>query len=234
MSALRDAGLAAPWYVFAVVGSLVALLLVGLCAALTRRLARGRALLQPDATPPVVPATHAWFLRINLVQLAGFGALKLALIPRLANVHWGAPTLLDVVVAPVAAILLTDVMYWVWHRMLHTDLLWQIHRVHHHVGAPRSASDTYYEHPIDFFVGSLVTLLPLAVLPIHILGLLAAVLAQTLLGIAHHSGRDLPGLLGARGHDLHHAGRAGNYAQNFGLVDHLFGTAIRDDDPASS
>jgi sterol desaturase/sphingolipid hydroxylase (fatty acid hydroxylase superfamily) len=233
MNALREAALAAPWFMFAIVGPLVAFALVGLCAALTRLLGRGRPLLQPDAAPRSVPAIHALYLRINLVQLGSFGALKLYVIPRLPNIHWGAPTLLDTVVAAIAAILLTDLTYWAFHRLMHTELLWPLHRVHHDVLAPRRASDTYDEHPLDFFVGSILTLLPLAIVPIHIAGLLAAVFVQTLLGIAHHSGRDLPGALGVRGHDLHHSGGHGNYALNFALVDHLCGTAVDDNGDGS-
>jgi sterol desaturase/sphingolipid hydroxylase (fatty acid hydroxylase superfamily) len=226
--ALREAALRLPAATFLVTGPAVSLLLVGLVAALTALAARGRAPLQPGAAARPAPMPHDAFLTINIAQLCLFGTAKLYLIPRLPSVRWGAPTLWDTVVAAGAAMLMTDLLYWAWHRLLHTDLLWRrVHYVHHEVTAPGKVSDTYYEHPLEFFVGSTLTLLPLAVLPMHVAGLFLAVFLQALLGVAHHAGRDLPAALSARGHDLHHERCAGNYAQSFSLVDRLFGTAVR-------
>jgi sterol desaturase/sphingolipid hydroxylase (fatty acid hydroxylase superfamily) len=47
--------------------------------------------------------------------------------------------------------------------------------------------------------------------------------------VAYHSGHEIriPAIFTARRHDDHHRYYRGNYAQNFALVDMVFGTVIR-------
>lgn len=169
-------------------------------------------------------------LATNYTLLAGFGGATLFCLARLHNISWGAPTVVNTVVGVALVLLGNDVLYYGYHRLMHTDFFWdRLHSTHHEARSPGGLRDTFYEHPLDFFFGTLCAVLPLAVVPIHIAAAVTALFLQTFLAVAYHSGHEIrvPKLFTARRHDDHHRFYRGNYAQNFALVDLIFGTVIR-------
>jgi sterol desaturase/sphingolipid hydroxylase (fatty acid hydroxylase superfamily) len=128
---------------------------------------------------------------------------------------------------------MNDLFYWVYHGAVHKNrtLYRYIHYMHHEIRTPTGgALDTYYEHPLDFVFGTTCALAPLVLTPgIHIFGVFVHLLSNTVIAIADHSGRDISagwGIFAAVDHDVHHQFGYGNFAQNFSVIDHLFGTHI--------
>jgi sterol desaturase/sphingolipid hydroxylase (fatty acid hydroxylase superfamily) len=138
-------------------------------------------------------------------------------------------TVVNTALAVVLVMLGNDLLYYAYHRLMHTDFFWyRLHHIHHEAQSPGGLRDTFYEHPLDFFFGTLCAVLPLAIVPIHIAAAVTCLFLQTFLAVAYHSGHEIrvPKIFTARRHDDHHRFYRGNYAQNFALVDMLFGTMI--------
>jgi sterol desaturase/sphingolipid hydroxylase (fatty acid hydroxylase superfamily) len=162
--------------------------------------------------------------------LSGFGGTTLYGLAHLPNVSWGGATVVNTALAVVLVLLGNDLLYWAYHRLMHTDFFWyRLHYIHHESRSPGGLRDTFYEHPLDFFFGTLCAVLPLAIVPIHFAAAVTCLFLQTFLAVAYHSGHEIrvPAIFTARRHDDHHRYYRGNYAQNFALVDMLFGTMIR-------
>lgn len=169
-------------------------------------------------------------LAVNYTLLAGFAGSMLYGMAHLPNMSWGQPTVFNTVLAGVLVLLGNDLLYYAYHRLMHTDFFWcRVHYLHHETTSPGDLRDTFYEHPPDFFFGTLCAVLPLTVVPIHVAAATTCLFLQAFLAIAYHSGHEIkvPGIFTARRHDDHHRYFRGNYAQNFALVDILFGTVIR-------
>ena len=201
-----------------------------IASALVNALKGRTAELQPGASDNVRTKNVNRTLLANWVLLSGFAGTTLYSLARLPNVSWHHVTVLNTVGGIALVLLGNDLLYWAYHRLMHTDYFWnRLHYLHHESTSPGSMRDTFYEHPLDFFFGTLCALLPLAVVPIHFAAAVTALFLQTFLAIAYHSGHEIrvPALFTARRHDDHHRYYRGNYAQNFALVDLLLGTMIR-------
>lgn len=214
--------LAAP--LFTVANLVVASALVN---ALKRRMPK----LQGDTREATKTRNVTLTLSTNYLLLAGFAGSVLYGLAHLPNVSWGRLTVLNTVLAGVLVLLGNDLLYYGYHRLMHTDYFWyRVHRVHHESTSPGGLRDTFYEDPLDFFFGTLCGVLPLAIVPVHISAAVTCLFLQTFLAVAYHSGYEIriPAIFTARRHDDHHRYFRGNYAQNFALVDMLFGTVIRE------
>lgn len=201
-----------------------------IASTLVNALKRRTAELQPGASANVRTKDTTRTLLANYTLLSGFAGTTLYSLARLPNVSWHQVTVLNTVVGIALVLLGNDLLYWAYHRLMHTDYFWnRLHYLHHESTSPGSMRDTFYEHPLDFFFGTLCALLPLAVVPIHFAAAVTALFLQTFLAVAYHSGHEIrvPAVFTARRHDDHHRYYRGNYAQNFALVDLVFGTMIR-------
>jgi lathosterol oxidase len=124
--------------------------------------------------------------------------------------------------------LVTDgALYWA-HRLFHRKALFKaIHRVHHRWTSP-TAFTAHAMHPVEFAVYQGIMVVPLFVLPVHVVGLIAVLVYQNLIALLDHSGVDmvsrLPWQPPPRFHDDHHAHFHVNYGQTLGLWDRMFGT----------
>jgi lathosterol oxidase len=140
--------------------------------------------------------------------------------------------LLTSVVATVVYFLFTDMgLYWA-HRVLHRPRLFRlIHRIHHRYTSP-TAFTAMAVHPIELLTYQGVMLLPLFVLPVHVVGLIAVLLFQNYVAMVDHSGIELHSWLPwqppTRFHDDHHVYFHVNYGQNLSVWDRIFGTHRRE------
>jgi lathosterol oxidase len=118
-------------------------------------------------------------------------------------------------------------LYWA-HRLMHRRTLFRyIHRVHHRWTSP-TAFTAAAMHPLEFAVYQSLMIVPLFVLPIHVVGLVAVLVYQNTIAFLDHSGVNLGSALPwqppPRFHDDHHVHFHVNYGQTLGLWDRVFGT----------
>jgi sterol desaturase/sphingolipid hydroxylase (fatty acid hydroxylase superfamily) len=182
-----------------------------------------------------VPADNTLTLDIGrtllgtYVLLVGFAGVTIYSLARLPNVSWDTVSFYNTILGIAGVLIGYDLLFWAYHRLAHTDFFWyRVHYIHHESRSPNDPRHTLYNHPLDFILGTLCALLPLTIVPIHIVAAIICLFLQTFLIIASHSGQQIrvPGLYNSRHHDDHHLHCWGNYAQNIALVDMLFGTLI--------
>jgi len=128
--------------------------------------------------------------------------------------------------------LLTDAGLYFAHRLLHRPRLFRmIHRFHHRYTSP-TAFTSMAMHPVELLTYQSIMLLPLFVLPVHVVGLVFVLVYQNYVAMVDHSGIDLHSWLPwqppTRFHDDHHLYFHVNYGQNLGLWDWMFGTYRRE------
>jgi sterol desaturase/sphingolipid hydroxylase (fatty acid hydroxylase superfamily) len=225
--------LAMPVWVYFVVAPLFTVANLVAATALVKAWKKRTPVLQPAPPPSVKTKDVNRTLLVNYALLSGFGGTTLFCLARLPNVSWDTVTVFNTLPAVVLVLLGNDVLYYAYHRLMHTDFFWhKLHYLHHESLAPGALGDTFYEHPLDFFFGTLCAVLPLAIVPINIAAAVVCLFLQTFLAVAYHSGHEIrvPAIFTARRHDDHHRHYRGNYAQNFALVDLLLGTVIRKQD----
>lgn len=148
-----------------------------------------------------------------------------------------APTLYEVFIDGLAALLLFDTQYYIWHFIHHKHKLlyrW-VHSIHHEYMAPFSWSTEQLSIPELITVGFWSNQDPL-LLKCHPLTTWCMTVFSLWMSVEDHIGYDLPctlnhlvpfGLLGgAPAHDMHHQEPSSNYAPFFTHWDRLFGTAV--------
>jgi len=116
--------------------------------------------------------------------------------------------------------LLTDIFFYLLHRMFHLDIFYRYHKKHHEIIAPIGVSALYMS-PIDLYFGNILPVM----LPIFILGFhpytiymwICVVIVNTIC-TAHSGFRWISDF-----HDYHHSMFTKNYGANV-FMDRLFGT----------
>ena len=230
MSYVHQHFMSVPVWAYVVMGPIFAILNLFSAAGLVWALKTKTARLQPGAPDNTQTLSVSRILVGTYAILCGFAAVTLYCLVWLPNISWTTATFPNTVLAIAGVMLGNDLFYWGYHRLMHTDYFWhRMHYLHHEARTPSELSHTFYEHPIDFFFGTLCAIVPLAIIPINIVAALVCLLLQIFLAIAYHSGHEIrvPGIFNARRHDDHHLHCWGNYSQNFALVDVLFGTVIK-------
>jgi sterol desaturase/sphingolipid hydroxylase (fatty acid hydroxylase superfamily) len=217
------------WMYFAVAPVFVLINLL-IAAGIVNVLKRWTPVIQQDPQPSAKTKNVKRTLALNYTLLSGFAGVTLFFMAHGRNISWTAVTVVNTLVAVAVVMVANDVLYYGYHRLMHTDFFWnRMHYIHHEAVSPGGLSDTFYEHPVDFFVGTLCATAPLLIVPINIGAAVTCLFLQTFLAVAYHSGHEirLPAVFTARRHDDHHRYYRGNYAQNFAIVDLVFGTVIR-------
>jgi sterol desaturase/sphingolipid hydroxylase (fatty acid hydroxylase superfamily) len=126
-----------------------------------------------------------------------------------------------------AYVIISDFVFYVIHRLLHTSKLYKIHKIHHRFTRPMALA-SIYSHPLEIFFGNIVPLF----VPIVIFNSSFPILyAWTFLitfetTYSAHSGIKNRG---GEGHDLHHKLFNFNYGSGFLIFDKLFGTYMREE-----
>ncbi|XP_041747140.1 cholesterol 25-hydroxylase-like protein 1, member 1 [Coregonus clupeaformis] len=148
-----------------------------------------------------------------------------------------APTVVEVLIDGLAALLLFDTQYFMWHFVhhKHPQLYRWIHAIHHEYMAPFSWSTQQISIPELITVGFWSNLDPI-LLKCHPFTIWCVTIFSIWMSVEDHIGYDLPwglnhlvpfGLLGgAPAHDMHHQKPNSNYAPFFSHWDRIFGTAI--------
>ncbi|TVQ94931.1 MAG: fatty acid hydroxylase family protein [Deltaproteobacteria bacterium] len=186
-----------------------------------------RKIQQPFVDPkrPPWPKALAVLLRNHLILglgLAGFGYL-------LHLRGWTAgpvPAWYIIALQLLAMGLITEVLFYSAHRLLHVRWFYRrIHHVHHEYRTP-TAWSAQYAHPIEYFFGNMLPIaIPMLVVAPDLITLWAfgaIVLLNTQLV---HSGYQLPLAPWAVSHDLHHYKVNVNYGST-GLMDTLAGSRL--------
>ncbi|NQV85095.1 MAG: sterol desaturase family protein [Rhodospirillales bacterium] len=131
----------------------------------------------------------------------------------------------------VMALVFSFLNYWV-HRLMHTPILWEIHKVHH------SAEDynvllPYRNHPVDFIFATFYGAFAIAVLGVTPEVLMAWLAANAVYQSMVHSMYDWRGrwleyiFITPAAHRIHHSTLPEHFDTNFGIFslwDRMFGT----------
>jgi sterol desaturase/sphingolipid hydroxylase (fatty acid hydroxylase superfamily) len=228
--AIRDLLVSMPLWAYFLVAPFFVVVNLLLATGIVNVLKRRTPVIQQNPPANAKTKNVGRTLALNYTLLSGFAGGTLYFMAHSSSVSWTRISLTNTLLAIVLVMLGNDVLYYAYHRLMHTDFFWnRMHYIHHEAVSPGGLSDTFYEHPVDFFVGTLCATLPLLIVPINIGAAVTCLFLQTLLAVAYHSGHEIrvPAIFTARRHDDHHRYYRGNYAQNFALVDVLFGTVIR-------
>jgi len=122
---------------------------------------------------------------------------------------------------------ITDCLYYPYHFAVHYfQALRPIHQLHHELHECEHAMWSFYAHPIDFFMGSLVTVFP-CYLSANGYVAVTYMAIEGIIGLLNHHGAKvkLPFIaFEAQFHDDHHRFFHCNYALNFKLFDKVFKT----------
>ena len=233
---IRELLLSMPVWAYFVVAPVFVVLNLLIAAGIVNLLKKRTPVIQQDPPPSTKTKNVFRTLAVNYTLLSGFAGVTLYFLAHGHNVSWTEVSLTNTLLAVAIVMIGNDVLYYAYHRLMHTDFFWnRMHYIHHEAVSPGGLRDTFYEHPVDFFVGTLCATLPLLIVPINIAAAVTCLFLQTFLAVAYHSGHEIrvPAIFTARRHDDHHRYYRGNYAQNFALVDMVFGTVIRKKAPVA-
>lgn len=173
------------------------------------------------------------------VEFVGTEALMLTGALELGVIRLSRFSLAGTLATLLAGFLAWEIWFYAGHRLLHTRLLFPLHRPHHaeeglHASLCFSAGETillssgyYVPLAIASHVSQAVSVptLVLAFSIAHVLNVVSH-LDFDLFG-AHFETSPLRHVLNStRYHALHHAGRRGNYGLNAPWLDRLFGTEV--------
>jgi len=177
--------------------------------------------------------SYVWFNRLCVLPFISFLIVKAVWSARCVVWDMDAMTFSNTVIAFVVVFSLSDLTYYIGHRIVHKvgPLYNFVHKHHHKESHPRRGwVDTCNAHPTDFFYTGFCTspcsclwLLPTGT--VHIVAVAVAMHAVMFVGALGHSRIDLNvGVFNSRFHAGHHSMTFCNYAQNIELWDRLFGT----------
>ena len=144
-----------------------------------------------------------------------------------------APSLYEFGADLLMSLIVFDAMYHYWHRWHHLSrpLYSHIHRIHHEYFSPFSWV-TQYEHPLELFAVSLLSLVVPISLGVHPFTEWIWLLLAIQISVDAHSGYDFSMLNkfpllfwgGARHHDIHHQKPKTNFQPFFTWFDLYYGT----------
>jgi lathosterol oxidase len=116
-----------------------------------------------------------------------------------------------------------DIWFYISHILLHSDLLWKYHKIHHKIIYPKW-TDTYTGHLLEGPFQSMGFLVPLLFIEFSLIEFIIAYIFVNVRGMMRHDDRTV-WLIGNH-HLLHHTYFNCNYGEYW--LDWLFGTSIKD------
>ena len=226
-------------------GTLVAMVAFGLFALpLTWAASRDVAWLQqrriqsrrPREQRLVVPSLQRWLINSGAMLVASIASWP---ILRTTGIHVGPlPPWYEVLWQVVFFVYLDDVLYWFFHRAMHTRWLFRhVHGVHHRIVTPWAITGNYM-HVVEFIGTGFLAMAGPSIVGAHVLTVYVWIVLRQWEAAEGHCGYDLPSPTrylplsdGAIHHDFHHAKVHGNYAGFFPWMDRVMGTLARDYKP---
>ena len=133
-------------------------------------------------------------------------------------------TLLSFLIDTSLIYILIDIMFYTFHRLLHTKYLYKYHKKHHELLDPVGLG-AIYSHPIDYIFGlTLPLIIPCILTSAHINTVLFILFISTSNSIiVSHSGYTIFSYNKLNQHHIHHTKFIYNYGINL-YMDKLFGT----------
>jgi sterol desaturase/sphingolipid hydroxylase (fatty acid hydroxylase superfamily) len=125
-----------------------------------------------------------------------------------------------------------DLMFYLWHRFLHTKPMWKYHKKHHEVKVTYACANDH-ESVLEVSGNILWKMIPPALLGCHVYEVCVFRSIVKFFALLHHSGyelalfqplRKLPLVSCPAHHDFHHYNGHGNYGGVLMLWDYMFGT----------
>jgi len=126
-------------------------------------------------------------------------------------------TLYDICMLPIIYVL-SDIFFYIGHRLFHTNILYKFHKKHHEIIKPVSISALYL-HPIDFIFGNILPLfLPCLFLSnkIYTYYIWVVIIMTNTITISHHGEKNK-----SEFHDLHHKFFKFNYGTELCIMDNI-------------
>lgn len=177
--------------------------------------------------------SYVYFNRFVVLPFISFLIVRVTWASKCIVWDMEAMSFANVVLAFIVVFSLSDLTYYIGHRVVHKvgPLYNFIHKHHHRESHPRRGwIDTSNAHPTDFFYTGICTC-PISCLwalpadSVHIVAVGLAMWSVAFVGSLGHSRADINiGVFNSRFHAGHHAMTVCNYAQNIELWDRLFGT----------
>ncbi|HEV7960898.1 MAG TPA: sterol desaturase family protein [Actinoplanes sp.] len=165
--AIRDLLVSMPLWAYFLVAPFFVVINLLLAAGIVNALKRRTPVIQQNPPASAKTKNVGRTLALNYTLLSGFAGATLYFMAHSSSVSWTKISLTNTLLAIVLVMLGNDVLYYAYHRLMHTDFFWyRLHYIHHEAVSPGGLRDTFYEHPVDFFVGTLCVTLPLLVVPI--------------------------------------------------------------------
>jgi sterol desaturase/sphingolipid hydroxylase (fatty acid hydroxylase superfamily) len=104
-------------------------------------------------------------------------------------------------------LIMTDIMFYTGHRVLHTKLLYPIHKVHHQLIQPVGFG-AFHAHPVEVILCNILpAIIPLYILPMHWIIVCLYICIGAVNSVSSHSDRGVSDKF----HDLHHTTNKYNY-----------------------
>lgn len=149
-----------------------------------------------------------------------------------AGPHDELPGLAEILLHVLICTLTFDFMFYMWHRSLHSKLLYPFHKKHHEVRVTYACANDH-ESVLEVAGNILWKMIPPAVLGSHVYTVCIFRSLVKFFALLHHSGYELPifqpiqkipFVSSPSHHDFHHYNGYGNYGGVFMIWDYLFGT----------
>ena len=125
-----------------------------------------------------------------------------------------------------------DLLFYLWHRALHTKSLWKYHKKHHEVKVSFTCANDH-ESVLEVAGNIFWKMIPPVLIGCHVYTVCVYRAVVKFFALLHHSGFELPifqplqcipGIASPSYHDFHHFYGHGNYGGVLTVWDRIFGT----------
>ena len=134
-------------------------------------------------------------------------------------------------------LIVEEILFYTFHRLLHHQKLYRFHKTHHEYKNTVCLSFVYsspLEHILNLMASGLAYKNISRFYPVHIYTVIIWIMYRVLEGMDGHSGYDFPWHVthlipfsaGGRYHSFHHSRNVGNFGGVLHIFDTLFGTNV--------